>query len=346
MGPRHRLTTEERQVLRELHSHSGDYVAYARRHGISRAQMYRALTQPVLPKPPRSVATPLLAPERVQAIVAHLEANRTSTLEDLRAWCGAQGWPVPSKSTLSRRLKGELMSFKRTCRIPFARNSAANLTRRREYATWLSGVEDDRLIYIDEVGFSVWDTPQYGWSRVGTPCPVKVCSTKVTRVTVCAAISLRHGLITGRLVTGGFKSLNFGAFLENLASECRLQGKVLVYDNCNVHSPDVLDRFCLAHECEHHPLPPYSPMLNPIEESFSCLKHAVRAQLGSPEMRDRMAAIEPRRPGQKTLLRLQVLIDSIQVCFTRTLITPAKCEGWFRHARSYLPACLREEPIE
>ncbi|KZV59853.1 hypothetical protein PENSPDRAFT_594795, partial [Peniophora sp. CONT] len=59
-------------------------------------------------------------------------------------------------------------------------------------------------------------------------------------------------------------------------------------------------------------LPAYSPDLNPIEESFSALKHYLR-RIGLPD-------------GSKYEKAL-ALVEATGHC-----ITPEKADSWFRHA--------------
>ena len=51
---------------------------------------------------------------------------------------------------------------------------------------------------------------------------------------------------------------------------------ILVMDNCSIHKSQVLKDIVESHGCRLYFLPPYSPDLNPIEESFSSLKAWIR----------------------------------------------------------------------
>jgi transposase len=52
---------------------------------------------------------------------------------------------------------------------------------------------------------------------------------------------------------------------------------ILILDNCAVHKTNALREVVEAHSCLLVFLPPYSPDLNPIEESFSCCMWILRA---------------------------------------------------------------------
>jgi transposase InsO family protein len=49
-------------------------------------------------------------------------------------------------------------------------------------------------------------------------------------------------------------------------------GQIVVMDNASIHRSDLVKQLCLTHGIQLEYLPPYSPDLNPIEESFNALK--------------------------------------------------------------------------
>jgi transposase len=94
-----------------------------------------------------------------------------------------------------------------------------------------------------------------------------------------------------------FNACTYLAFLEQLARSYRRQGAILIQDNASYHTDsDVWAWFdANRHWLEVHPLPSYSPELNPTErlwrytrqnrdsrESASCNRMKARALRGSP----------------------------------------------------------------
>jgi transposase len=118
------------------------------------------------------------------------------------------------------------------------------------------------------------------WAPRGqTPVLVQKSGTR-EKVSVAAALWVsprrdRLGLFSGTLVNGYFNNWYSAAFLEALLQE--LTGRVIViWDGGTMHKGDSIrelidhfaDRLCLER------LPPYAPMLNPIEFLWSWLKYS------------------------------------------------------------------------
>ena len=92
-------------------------------------------------------------------------------------------------------------------------------------------------------------------------------------------------------------------------------------------------------------LPPYSPMLNPIEEAFSCLK-AKAKQLLNESMEvilDGAAAAAAQQP--LTRFRMGILRGCVTQALDDGVITQEKCNGFFRHSLRHMPACINMQDI-
>lgn len=103
---------------------------------------------------------------------------------------------------------------------------------------------------------------------------------------------------------------------------------VLVLDNCRIHHSQALVALVEAAGCLLLYLPPYSPDLNPIEESFStCESHV---SYGAYNITDTVSVkAYLRRWGSQ--LRLDE--DPYGVILEAAgCITPAMAHGWFKHA--------------
>jgi transposase len=91
----------------------------------------------------------------------------------------------------------------------------------------------------------------------------------------------------------------------------------IVMDNAAIHkTPDVLRAI---HEHGHTPLflPPYSPMLNPIEECWAKIKQEVR---------------------KTPLAKSEIIADRIEEAAKK--ITKENCRGWVRHSQKFFAKCL------
>ena len=95
------------------------------------------------------------------------------------------------------------------------------------------------------------------------------------RFSVLPTISL-DSMIDYMVVKRAFNTELFTTFIEGLLDKMNpflsLQS-VLIMDNCAIHKSETLREVVEGHGCRLHFLPPYSPDLNPIEESFSCCKY-------------------------------------------------------------------------
>ena len=92
-------------------------------------------------------------------------------------------------------------------------------------------------------------------------------------------------------------------------------------------------------------LPPYSPMLNPIEMAFSTVKAAVKRKLN-----ERMVDILNRQAAADahitlTAYRQNILKGIVRNVLNEDTITPAMCANWHRHVFQYMPACMAREDI-
>ncbi|KAF7352249.1 Tc1-mariner class transposase [Mycena venus] len=144
----------------------------------------------------------------------------------------------------------------------------------------------------------------YGRSPIGQPAIYS------------ASISMSvRGYIAMRIVEGSMDAFEFFDFIvEDVIPEMNPYPdvqSVLVLDNCRIHHTDLLQEVLNENGIMVLYLPPYSPDLNPIEESFSTWKAYLRRH-GEiiHESEDPIAA----------------LLEST------SCITPEMAEGWFRHA--------------
>nr|GAT46642.1 Tc1-mariner class transposase [Mycena chlorophos] len=149
-----------------------------------------------------------------------------------------------------------------------------------------------------------------GRSQAGRPAEIRAPFVRGVRYTLTAAMTVK-GYIATRFVE---ESIDSGEFFDFVVEDVMPQMKpypevrrMLVLDNCRIVLKDVLNDNSILMLF----LPPDSPDLNPIEESFSTWK-AFLANHG----REISMAEDP----------ILALLEST-VC-----ITAAKATAWFRHA--------------
>ena len=111
----------------------------------------------------------------------------------------------------------------------------------------------------------------------------------------------------------------------------------IVMDNAPIHRRAEM-------QYENHvikKLPPYSPMLNSIENAFSCSKFRVKAMLNErmDEIMDRQAAANAR--ATLSAYRLNILQTIVvQALEADDVLIQVKCANWHNRVLGFLPACL------
>jgi putative transposase len=131
---------------------------------------------------------------------------------------------------------------------------------------------------IDESGLLMAPLVRRTWAPRGqTPQLLQRCAHR-EKVSVAAALWLspdrnRMGLFFQTLVNAYFNNRNVAAFLRVLAG--KLAGPVLVlWDGGGLHQGDPIRELLRHHPALHlEKLPPYAPMLNPVEPVWGWLKY-------------------------------------------------------------------------
>ena len=93
-------------------------------------------------------------------------------------------------------------------------------------------------------------------------------------------------------------------------------------------------------------LPPYSPLLNIVEQAVSALKAAIKSDISRPKNSSTDERLSWSQTSRTCLgrIRTQLFLQALQ----RNIgtITVAKCGQWFRFMQTYLPRCINNEAIE
>ena len=122
-----------------------------------------------------------------------------------------------------------------------------------------------------------------------------------------------------------YNSDRFMDFLASLFEYLEKDGQTcvtLVMDNVRFHHVDAVADLIARRGHKTLFLPPYSPMLNPIENLFSQLKHYIK-KFNPTTAEEAFAAIE---------LASQVISET-------------DCSNYYNHMATYLSKCLNKERI-
>jgi len=220
-----------------------------------------------------------ITPEIENFVKSKIEADVSVTLKSLRQCIMDEKDVVVSLPTIERSLQNLNYSFKRVTFIPEARNNLKNIENRFAYANNYLLLDEEKTIFVDEMGVSCSLRLNYGRSPVGTPARKVVRSIRSRNHSICAAIS-KSGIILHKTLN---RACNGDVFVEYLVEllkrmrELNLANFTIIMDNVAFHKVSEVGR--LIEEYGHNILylSPYSPQLNPIEEFFGKWKHYVRS---------------------------------------------------------------------
>ena len=129
--------------------------------------------------------------------------------------------------------------------------------------------------------------------------------------------------------------------MYNLSLQLQDHATVFVMDNASIHNQ--AHEFLEVEQHSVRKLPPYSPMLNPIELAFSALKAPVKRILN-----ERMAEVLNRDLAAAAGLPITTYRNNLLRGFEEQslpTITAAKCRSWYNHAYRYLLPAVDNEDI-
>jgi transposase len=221
-----------------------------------------------------------------------------ATLECLKNKLMAEHGISVCKATLSKALTKIGFTVKLIRPMPLSRNSRDTVLSRKNYAEkFLDEAPLDRreIIWVDECGFNLHLRRKFGRARRGHHASLTVPNGRGQNISVCAAMS-EEGLLHEYLRPGAFNGEHFCSFLTGLFELLRTMGRNncwIIMDNVRFHHSASV-RTCaesFGHQLVF--LPPYSPMLNPIESVFGKWKTLIRTDgvsMNRDELLERMSS--------------------------------------------------------
>jgi hypothetical protein len=113
---------------------------------------------------------------------------------------------------------------------------------------------------------------KYGWSPKGHPCVDVQRLKRTMRWSVLPAITIDGYLQDALIIQGSVTQDLFEDWLRHKVLPQVRPGQIVVIDNASIHYSDEVTRMLQGAGVGLEYLPPYSPDLNPIEQSFNTLK--------------------------------------------------------------------------
>lgn len=179
---------------------------------------------------------------------------------------------------------------------------------RQDWAQAQSGLDPDRLVFLDETWAGTNMAPTRGRSPVGRRCLGYVpCKHWQATTLVCALRS--EGVMAPWVIDGPINGEIFRVWVEQVLAPALQPGDIVVLDNLGAHKVAGIEKAIRAAGAQVRYLPPYSPDYNPIEQVFSKLKTGLR------------------RAARRMIEELWVTIGALLDEFAAD-----ECERYIRHA--------------
>jgi len=210
--------------------------------------------------------------------------SRTVSLADAQKALKLATGTTASKSTVSREWKRLGLTKKRVERISYTRDESDRI------AFWskgpldvmrpgVCGVSHSLIVDVDETGFYTTNANKTtGHWFQGVPAKQKGRPKREgKRLTVCAAVDSREGVVLRLCYEGGTSKEKFHVFMNALLLKLGNTRRIIMMDNLNSHlSKHVKD---LVHQAGHILIfrPTSSPDFGPVEWSFAYIDKFLQA---------------------------------------------------------------------
>jgi len=132
-----------------------------------------------------------------------------------------------------------------------------------------------RLVFIDETWIKTNMAPLRGWGRKGKRLRGFAPHGHWNTMTFIAALRC-DGLTAPCVFDGPINGLSFRAYVDQFLIPTLKPGDIVIMDNLGSHKSKMVREAIKAAGARLWFLPPYSPDLNPIEQTFAKVKHWMR----------------------------------------------------------------------
>lgn len=138
-----------------------------------------------------------------------------------------------------------------------------------------TGLDPNRLVFIDETCATTTMTRRYGWGPTSSRV-VGAVPHGHWKVTTFVAASRASGLTAPMTVDGALNGELFCAYIKQILKPTLRPGDLVVMDNLQCHKVAGVAQAIGQAGAQVVYLPPYSPDFNPIEQAFAKLKAELR----------------------------------------------------------------------
>jgi transposase len=180
--------------------------------------------------------------------------------------------------------------------------------RRQRWRSWQAGLDPRRLVFIDETWIKTNMAPLRGWGAKGKRLRSFTPHGHWRTLTFLGALRCDR-LMAPCVFDGPINGQCFRAYVEQQLVPVLEPGNIVVMDNLGSHKAAAVRQMIKAAGARLWFLPPYSPDLNPIEQTFAKIKHWMR--------------LAQKRTIEDTWRHIGHLVSTIH---------PAECANYFENA--------------
>lgn len=139
----------------------------------------------------------------------------------------------------------------------------------------IKNIDPANIVYSDESGIDDNEAVMTGWSLRGERCHATKKANRTNRYNITAA--LNKGTLFAPFIFQGYSTQAvYEVYIKKILLPELRPGMVLIIDNASFHKSKKIIKLIESVGCQILFLPPYSPDLNPIEHSWSSIKHLIR----------------------------------------------------------------------
>lgn len=135
------------------------------------------------------------------------------------------------------------------------------------------------MVFIDETWVKTNMAPLRGWSPKGQRLRARTPHGHWLTLTFLAALRV-DGITAPCVFDGPINGESFLLYVEQFLIPTLRRGDIVIMDNLGSHKADAVRQAIAKVGARLLFLPPYSPDLNPIEQTFSKIKNALRKAMG------------------------------------------------------------------